>query len=190
MSGSNDTTDSYPTNAPPQKYYWPWECTYYWPWQWRIRWQWPSHRPRFRFSLLALMALVTGAAFCANWLGLAYRRVEGKNLSATEANHRLEIVGCWCRVPEGTTAVDLHANSRWAFISFDMPFADFARYCNGRGWHLRLIDPKWPKEVCDRPGRFVTIKHGYYYQGTTHRGGYDAYYDMDQRRAWIDHSHN
>jgi hypothetical protein len=185
MSGGHENVEPRPAESQPRKYYWPWECRYYWPWQPRIHPQPPNPRPRFRISLLALMLIVTAAAFGSCCLGVVFRRVEGKRLSAAEANRRLWLVHSYCRVPEDSTNIELRASYPGATVSFDMPFSGFARYCIARGWYLRQIDPTWPETMVDVDGKVLTISDGYYYRPPSGRGAYKAYYDRSRRRAWI-----
>ena len=157
----------------PKKYYWPWECNY----------------PRFRFSLLALILFVAAAAFGSCCIGRLVRSVEGKNLSAAEANRRLKYVDSYCEVPDGAMDVDLRASYMGTTMSFDMPFSEFAAYCSHRGWDLRQINPNWPEHTHDIDYKPLVITNGYYYRNLAPRGsGYQVYYDMGTRRAWIDYS--
>ena len=190
MSGGKQNEQPVPDATRPKKYYWPWECTYYWPWQWRIRWQGGNPLKGFRFSLLALMLLVTAAAFGSCCLGIAFRSAEGTNLSAAEANRRLKYVHSYCEVPDGATNVALRASYPGATVSFDMPFPEFASYCTDRGWHLRPIDPTLPETVFDVDGKMTTISNGNYYRPTPGTGAYAAYYDRSRRRAWIHYTND
>jgi hypothetical protein len=184
MSGDNDNVEARPAETRPRKYYWPWECTYYWPWQ--IRWQGGNPLKGFRFSLLALMLLVTAAAFGSCCIGLAVRETHGTNLTAAEANKRLWLVRSYCEVPEGATDVYLRASYMRTAMSFEMPFSEFAAYCSDRGCYLRQIDPNWPQYTHDVDHKPLMITNGYYYRKVAaNGGGYHVYYDMSTRRAWI-----
>ena len=136
------------------------------------------------------MLFVTTAAFLSCCLGLVSRKVEGKNLSAAEANRRLRIVGSPCQVPDNAANVDFQASYLRAVASFELPFEEFTNFCDARAWNLRRVDPQWPITTYDVDYKMLTIANGYYYKGSTHRGGYDAHYDIDRRRAWIDYSHH
>jgi hypothetical protein len=173
MSGGNENDKLRPVETRPKKYYWPWEC----------------NLPRIRFSLTALILLVTAAAFGSCCIGLAVRETRGTNLTAEEANHRMRHVGPYCCVPEGATNIDLRAWYNATTMSFDMPFSDFAGYCAARDWHLRQIDPMWPQSTHDIDYKPLTITNGYYYRNRSHSGGgFDVFYDMSTQRGWIHYS--
>jgi hypothetical protein len=177
MSGGNEGTDPHPGNHP----------NFSWPWQPRADMRAGRPRRQFRFSLAALFVVVTGAAIGVCCCGVLVRRVNEKGLTADEANRRLEYVHCPRLVPRGATSVDVEASYNGAYVSFNFSLSEYQNLCRERGWDLRRFEvPPDSQPSCTRARDFtLTIRRGYFSDNSTHRGGFDTWYDLDRSRAWI-----
>ena len=92
------------------------------------------------------------------------------------------------QIPEESTRVNVDAYSQGGEADFQVSQRDFISWCAKRGWkveHRTAPLPSPPLSFIIGPN---TTRDGYYFSNSSHRGGWDAMYDVDLQRAWVHYS--
>jgi hypothetical protein len=143
---------------------------------------------RFRFSLAILMSGITVFCFCCGFFRLVAYEDVATDVSSQEANERFRRAWSFVRVPEAATHVNLYARYQGGGADFDISEKDFKNWCDERGWKVEHRTAPLPFS----PIAFIigpnTTRDGYYFSNSSHRGGWDAMYDVSLQRAWVHYS--
>jgi hypothetical protein len=152
-------------------------------------------RAGFRYSLRALILLVTVLCCCGGVCHRVTLRYDARGVSSADANRLLSKTMCPVRLPAAAQLVNLNAQFFLCHIGFDLDEPEFLRWADEWGWKLKRIGPSdgldnftLPVPTYDDVPESIT--DGYAHFGCTHRGGYDVLYDRKQQRAWLLYAHH
>jgi hypothetical protein len=141
-----------------------------------------------------MFALVTACCMGGCVLRLVVTRVSGESLDSTTANERLAFVLSPVCIPQGASGVSLDAGYFNAFVSFQCGESEFKKWATHRNWELERRNYKDPEQLEVFESCFADFHgnegDGYVFSNSSHRGGYNVYYELDSGRAWLCYSHH
>jgi hypothetical protein len=154
----------------------------------------PSNMTRRRFhpprvSLQVVMISVTlFCVFCGGLGRWVMYREEALEVSPEVANRILTRACTPLRIPTDATRVNVYAYSQGGEADFQISQRDFISWLIKRGWKVEHRTAPLPGPPLDFIIGPNTTRDGYYFSNSSHRGGWDAMYDVDLQRAWVSYS--
>jgi len=143
-----------------------------------------------RFSLQVVMVYMTlFCVFCGGFGRWVMFREQALEASPEIANRLL--ARAWAppfQIPDEATRVNVYAYSQGGEADFQISLQDFISWCTRRGWKVEHRTAPLPSPTIAFIIGPNTTRDGYYFSNSSHRGGWDAMYDVDLQRACVHYS--
>jgi hypothetical protein len=146
---------------------------------------------QFTIGFLLLLTTMCALSTCA--ARLVFRSLDGRGVTAQEANAAFGETVSLVRVPENARNVDYHARFQGGEASFDISEAEFLTWSETHSWDVSefSLDGK-PLSLWDLPSFAQHLpedgRRVWYYSNASYRGGWSVLYDRKRGRGYIGYS--